>query len=56
MFFVELFDYSVITTAADEAVICLVEIGRGGEFGPGNMGERVDVEVVDPFAGKPADE
>jgi hypothetical protein len=53
---VELFDYSVITAPADEAVIGLVEIGRGGEFGPGNVGERVEVEVVDPFGGKPADE
>jgi hypothetical protein len=52
---VELFDYSVITASADEAVIGLVEIGRGGKFGPGNMGERVEVEVVDPFRGQPAD-
>jgi hypothetical protein len=53
---VELFDYSVITASADEAVICLVEISRGGEFGPRNVGERVEVEVVDPFRGQPADE
>jgi hypothetical protein len=53
---VELFDYSVITASADEAVIGLVEIGRGGEFGPGNVSERVEVEAVDPFGGKPTDE
>lgn len=47
----ELFDYSVITASADEAVIGLVEIGRGGEFGPGNVGERVEIEVVDPSRG-----
>lgn len=52
----ELFDYPVITASADEAVIGLVEIGRGSEFGPWNVGERVEVEVIDPFGGKPADE
>lgn len=45
--FVHLFDLEKEHSPFDYIIIKLVDVGYGGELGPGNFAERMEIEAVD---------
>ena len=47
VFLVHFLDFPDILVAFEDVVVCLHPVGRGGEFGAGEFGERVEGDSVD---------